>query len=102
MGGGRRLRGGIFSRLRGRHAPEGRQTSSLRDFFLAWLAGRRESSFEDGGCKVPSVGVVKSAEFGMMPVGSGMVPAVFRGRWGHAYYDLSVQRATGLIRRAAQ
>ena len=36
--------------------------------------GRRESSFEDGRCKVPSVGAVKSAECGMMPVGSGMVP----------------------------
>ena len=39
-----------------------------------WPAGRRGSSFQDGRCKVPSVGAVKSAECGMMPVGSGMVP----------------------------
>ena len=42
--------------------------------FFMWPAGQRESSFEDGRCKVPSVGAVKSAECGMMPVGSGMVP----------------------------
>ena len=42
--------------------------------FFTWPAGRRESSFEDSRCKVPSVGGVKSAECGMMPVGSGMVP----------------------------
>ena len=42
--------------------------------FFTWPAGRRESSFEDGRGKVLSVGAVKSAECGMMPVGSGMVP----------------------------
>ena len=30
--------------------------------------------FEDGRCKVLSVGAVKSAECGMMHVGCGMVP----------------------------
>ena len=42
--------------------------------FFAWLAERRESSFQDGRCKVLSVGALKSAECGMMPVGSGIVP----------------------------
>ena len=41
---------------------------------FTWSAGRRESGFEDGSCKVLSVGAVKSAECGMMPIGSGMVP----------------------------
>ena len=42
--------------------------------FFTWPAGRRESSFEDGRCKVLSVGTVKSAECGMMPAGTGMAP----------------------------
>ena len=35
----------------------------LDEVCFAWLAGRRESSFEDGRCKVPSVGAVKSTEW---------------------------------------
>ena len=46
----------------------------LDEVFSTCPDGRRESSFEDGRCKVPSVGAVKSAECDMMPVGSGMVP----------------------------
>ena len=48
----------------------------LNEVLFTWPAGRRESSFEDDRCKVPSVGAVKSAECDMMPVGSGMVPLV--------------------------
>ena len=57
-------------------------------FFFTWPAGRRESSFEDGRCKVPSVGAVKSAECGMMPVGSGMVPLADPER-----FDLGVDKS---------
>ena len=55
----------------------------LKMKFFAWLAAQRESSFDDGSCKLSPIGAEKSAECCMLPVGSGMVPAVFRVRWTH-------------------